>query len=67
MARIKFQIPRGLVKRKETKKPYHWWLVEEPPRKAGRLAQLSRRNSRMRLIVHQRRRAEGSAEIVRES
>lgn len=45
---IKFQIPRGLRSPSKAKRPYHYWLVPEEPRKGGRLAQLQKRNTRMR-------------------
>lgn len=61
MAKIKFQIPRGL--RLGVKKPasYHWWLIPEMPRKASRLPQLNRRNDRQLAVNTALRRLEGSA------
>jgi len=49
MAKIKNQIPRGLVKRSQRIVPYHYWLQEEPPRKRSRLGQLNKRNTRLRI------------------
>lgn len=47
--RIKLQTPRGLVQRKHPSRSYHWWMQDEQPRKVSRLAQLSKRNARVRI------------------
>lgn len=57
---IKFEIPRGL--RKQGKKSsYHWWMVSDAPRKASRLPQMTRRNTRQLITNLGLRRMEGSA------
>lgn len=47
--RIKNQVPRGLRNNQHKSRQYHYWLVDKPPRRKGRLAQLQKRNTRMRL------------------
>lgn len=47
--KIKYQVPRGLrPENKKRRSPYHWWLVEKPTKKQGRLAQLNKRNTKRR-------------------
>jgi hypothetical protein len=57
---IKEQIPRGL--RPGNKKPaqYHYWLMQEAPKKASRLPQLTKRNARMLSLNRHLRRLEAS-------
>lgn len=43
--------PAPRKKVKINPKAYHYWLVEEQPRKNGRLAQLQKRNTRRRVAL----------------
>lgn len=61
MAKIKFQIPRGLRQGKKKSAAYHWWLIPEQPRKASRLPQLNKANSRQKAVTLFLRRLDGSA------
>jgi len=54
--------PRPRQKAKGNPKAYHYWLVEEKPKSAGRLAQLGTKNKRIAASNRQLRIAEGSAE-----
>lgn len=59
MAKIKNQTPRGLMPNQK-KQPFHWWLIPEAPRKASRLPQLNRLNTRLAATNRYLRRLEGS-------
>lgn len=60
MAKIKNQIPRGLRPGVKKNTSYHWWLIPEAPRKASRLPQLNRPNTRLAATNRHLRRLEGS-------
>lgn len=58
---IKEQVPRGLRPGKKKSNAYHYWLQTEEPRKASRLPQLTKRNSRLSATNYTARLMEGSA------
>jgi len=48
--KIKPENRTSIKRKKAMSKEFHWWLIQEQPRKKGRLAQLTKWNQKLRRL-----------------